>query len=254
MISRQSDGGFDVIAGDGFNLIDSSPGEADELPSGLKALTWIGDYDSRSCTWEVSNAQVAAHVGAHVGDPKIGVWFIADEPWVGGIPHCPTAPSQLRARTDLIHSIDPNAKTLVVLDANSAQESLDQLPSWKGTTDYAGIDSYICWQNDVCHYAWIDRIAGAAKTAGLALWGVIQAYGDTPDSAVMEIVNSDGSVSDGLARLPTPAELHEEFVHWRATSMLSYLVFSWTWPDGTPSLWLENHPELQNQLKLENGH
>ena len=56
-----------------------------------------------------------------------------------------------------------------------------------------------------------------------------------------------------MARLPTAGEVHEEFVHWRATSMSSYLVFSWRWPAGTPSLWLENQPLLQAQLKTENG-
>jgi hypothetical protein len=57
----------------------------------------------------------------------------------------------------------------------------------------------------------------------------------------------------GFARLPTAAEIHEEFAHWRATAMSSYLVFSWRWPDSMPSLWLENHPELQDQLAVEAG-
>jgi hypothetical protein len=248
---RQSDGGFDKQVRIGFNLIDSSPGEVADLPAGAKGLTWVGDYGRQSCTWERSDAQIASSVQAHVGDPKVGVWFISDEPWQGGTPHCPNAPAQHKARTDLIHSIDPNAKTLVVLDGNSDQESLDQLAAWKDAADYVGVNAYICWQGQDCHYEWIDRIDQEARAVGLPLWGVIQAHGDTADSQQMCIVATGGGTRCGMTRVPTPAELHEEFEHWRRTSMSSYLVFSWRWPDGTPSLWLENHPELQDQLAIE---
>jgi hypothetical protein len=30
-------------------------------------------------------------------------------------------------------------------------------------------------------------------------------------------------------------------------------VFAWRHPDGMRSLWLENHPDLQTQLALENN-
>jgi hypothetical protein len=32
-------------------------------------------------------------------------------------------------------------------------------------------------------------------------------------------------------------------------------VFSWRWPQNPdqPTFWLENHPELQAQLAIENG-
>ena len=57
----------------------------------------------------------------------------------------------------------------------------------------------------------------------------------------------------GAPRLPTASEIHQQFVHWRATAMTGYLVFAWRWPADTPSLWLENQPDLQTQLKAENG-
>jgi hypothetical protein len=253
MFFRQSNGGFDAEVADGFNLIDSGPGEVAGLSAGVKGLTWVGDYSRTGCTFDQTDAQITAAVRAHIGDPKVGVWFISDEPWQGGTAHCVNAPAQHAARTALIHSIDPNAKTLIVLDGNSDQESLDQIPAWVGSADYVGVNAYICWHGQECHYDWIDKIDQKARASKLPLWGVIQAHGDTADSQLMCVVPTGGGLQCGTTRVPTPAEIHEEFNHWRATSMLSYLVFSWRWPATDATLWLENHPEVQDQLKIENG-
>jgi hypothetical protein len=247
---RQSNGGFDVQVAHGFNLIDSTPGEVAGLPAGVKGLTWVGDYDRSACAWQQSDAQIASYVTAHKGDPKVGVWFFSDEPWQGGTPECANAPAQHKARSALIHSIDPNAKTLVVLDGNSDQLSIDQIPAWKGTADYVGMNAYMCWQGQACHYEWIDKIGQTFAAAGVPLWGVAQAFGDAPGSGQSMCTTMNGC---GIARLPTAAEIHQQFVHWRATTMTGYLVFSWRWPDTTPSLWLQNHPELQAQLAAEAG-
>jgi hypothetical protein len=255
MFFRQSNGGYDVIASKGFNLIDSTPNEVADLPAGLKGLTWVGDYDRTTCSFQQSDTQIRSAVQAHIGDPKIGVWFISDEPWQGGTPNCANAPAQHKARSDLIHSIDPNAKTLIVLDGNSDHQSIDQIPSWKGTADYIGINAYICWQGQSsCQYQWIDQLGAKFAANNVPLWGVLQAHGE-PDGQgqTMCVVTTAGGTACGQTRLPTPAEIHQQFLHWRATTMLNYLVFSWRWPDNAPSFWLQNQPTLQDQLKIENG-
>ena len=58
---------------------------------------------------------------------------------------------------------------------------------------------------------------------------------------------------DEYYKVPTPQELHEEFLHWRATRMQGYLVFAWHWPRDTPSLWLAYNRGLQAQLARENA-
>src|SRR4051794_15409799 len=73
MFFRQSNDGFDTEVADGFNLIDSVSSEVAALPSGVRGLTWVGDYDKTLCTWEVSDAQISSYVTAHKGDPKVGV-------------------------------------------------------------------------------------------------------------------------------------------------------------------------------------
>jgi hypothetical protein len=247
MYDRELDGGFSHIAAAGFNLIDSTPANVDELPVGLTGLTWVGDYDNSTCSWQLSDATLRSEVQAHAGDPRVGVWFISDEP----DPYaCPSAPAQHAARSQLIHSVDPRARTVIVVDANSAQATLGQIPSWKGTADYVGLDPYVCWQGEPCHYEWIDKIAQAATTAGLDYWAVVQSFGDPEGGGDTMCTTTNGC---GRARLPTPTELHQEFLHWRASAMTGYLVFAWRWPSGDSSLWLANHPELQAQLRLENG-
>jgi acid phosphatase len=103
-------------------------------------------------------------------------------------------------------------------------------------------------------YSWIDTLAARADQLGLPYWGVVQAFGDPAGSgASYTSLDSAGTKLTGHARLPTATELHEEFVHWRATHMLDYLVFAWRWPTSASSLWLANQPGLLSQLSAENG-
>jgi hypothetical protein len=253
MYDRQSNGGFDVIASKGFNLIDSGPGNVSDLSAGLKGMVWVGDYDNASCSWQTSDSTLTGYVNAHVGDPKVGVWFISDEP----DPYaCPNAPAQHKARTDLIHSLDPNAKVLVVLDSNSGAASKNQLALWAGKSDIFGQDPYTCYQGQLtCNLQWIDQLAAEADRVGMVpYWGVIQAFGNPPGSGYCYTgLTTTGASTCGDARLPTAQEIHAQMDRWRATSASGYLAFAWRWPSNDSSLWLANHPELQDQLKIENG-
>jgi hypothetical protein len=250
---RESDGTFDQITSHGFNLIDSSPGTLSDLSgSGMKGLTWVGDYNNSTCSWEVSDSSLTSTVTAHKGDPNVGVWFISDEPDPTA---CPNAPAQHKARTDLVHSIDPNAKVLVVLDANSGKASLDQIKLWPGSADYFGLDPYTCYQgSSSCLLSWIDTLAAEADRVSLPYWGVVQGFGNPSGSGYSYTsLDTAGNSHSGDARLPSAQEIHDQFTHWRATKMKGYLVFAWRWPSGTSSLWLQNHPELQVQLAVENA-
>jgi len=246
MYDRESGGGFATIAAAGFNLIDSGPNNLDGLDgTTMEGMVWVGDY--ANCSWEVSDATLKSYVQARVGDPRVGVWFISDEPdWT-----CPNVTQQHRDRVALIKSIDPKAKTLTVLDSNSAQASLDQLSKFKDTTDYVGLDPYVCHTNQPCAYNWIDRNAAAADALGINYWGVAQAFAD-PTVSGYQWLDAFGSQSGSL-RLPTAPEIHEQFNRWRASKATGMLTFSWRWPRDNSLLWLQNHPELQDQLRIETG-
>jgi hypothetical protein len=72
-----ADGGYDVRGdpgSDGFNLADvSSVAAADALPSGIKALIWLGDTSGLTTSFE-NTVKAAAH------DSKVYGFYVADEP------------------------------------------------------------------------------------------------------------------------------------------------------------------------------
>lgn len=209
-----SDSAVATVASYGWNLIDvGSKWAADQLRAGTRGLVWVGDYDNSACSWEVSDAALRQKVSAAIGDAKVFGYFFSDEP----NPYvCPNAPAQHRTRTELIHSIDPKKATVVVLDSNgfkgrATRDALDQLPRWKGTADYLGLDPYPCYQGSACDFSWIDRTIQAANAAGLDYWGVVQAF------------------DDSSWRWPTPAELSHMVGQWGASRETGYMTFAWTW-------------------------
>jgi hypothetical protein len=203
-----------AVSVNGWNLYDVSfKSAADALPAGTQGLIWVGDYDNRSCSWEVSDAALTTKVQGMVGDGKVFGYFFSDEP----NPYaCPGAPAQHKARSDLIHSLDPATKTVLVLDLNGfsgrdSQDSLNQLPLWRGTADYIGLDPYPCYQGSACDFTWIDRTIQAANAAGLDYWGVVQAF------------------NDSSWRWPTADELSQMLGQWAASRQTGSMTFAWTW-------------------------
>jgi hypothetical protein len=236
--------GFDDLTAVGFNYIDTNPYkyQLDALVArGLKGFVWLGGYndDPAVCNFNYDDTWVRNHIAGDathpsiVGNPGVGAYFIDDEP---NDSNCPNAPSQIKARSDLVKSLDPGKPTLMVHYENFA--------TWAGKTDILGLDHYPCSIENGCDYSKIDAEAAEADRLGIRYWGVIQAYGDGASASCG---------SSPWYRLPTPDELHQEFVHWSATNMEGYLVFAWHWPACDPSVWLANHPELQAQLALENA-
>jgi len=204
-----------AAAANGWNLIDvGSKAAADVLPRGTRGLVWVGDYDNSSCSWEISDSTVTSEVQRMVGDPKIFGYFISDEP----NPYaCPNAPAHHKARSDLIHSIDPTKPTVIVLDSNGftsmgSQDAIDQIPLWKGTASYIGLDPYVCYSwSSTCDYARIDANIAAANRAHIRYWGVVQAF------------------DDGSWRWPTAAEARRMLRQWSRSRESGYMTFAWRW-------------------------
>ncbi|HUE30192.1 MAG TPA: hypothetical protein VMR79_04920, partial [Verrucomicrobiae bacterium] len=207
----------------------SSQSSADRLPARTSGLVWVGNYDNSTCDWEVSDAALTAEITAMAGDPKVAGYDVSDEPDPFA---CPSAPAQHRARSELIHSLDPGKLTVMVADANSGQASLDQIPLWVGAADYVGLDPYPCRRNAPCDYAWIEAIIQAADRAGLSYWGVIQAF------------------ADATWRWPTPREERHMLCQWAASRQSGYMVFSWAWAGRT----LRARPRLLKVLAHFNKH
>ena len=219
-----SDSAPTAVASHGWNLLDvSSQSAADQLPGRTRGMMYMGDYDNSTCDWEVSDAELTAKVAAMAGDPKVAGYYFSDEP----DPHaCPTAPGQHRARSQLIHGLDPGKMTVMTMDSNSGHASLDQIPLWVGAADYVGLDPYPCYHGAPCKYAWINAIIEAADRAGLSYWGVVQAF------------------QDSTWRWPTAREERHMLCQWANSRESGYVVFSWTWAGQS----LSNRPRLLRVL------
>jgi hypothetical protein len=222
-----------AVVSSGWNLVDvGSQASADALPTGARGLLWVGDYDNSTCSWELRDSALVAKVSAAVGDRKVFGYFFSDEP----NPYvCPTAPSQHRARSELVHSVDPTKPTVIVLDSNgfkgrATRDALDQLPLWKGTADYVGLDPYPCYRGTACDFSWIERTIRAADAIGLNYWGVVQAF------------------SDSSWRWPTAEELSRMLEQWAASRETGYMTFAWKWAGNN----LEEEPRLLDVFKRFN--
>ena len=215
-------------ASDGWNLLDvSSKAEADSLPRGTRGLVWVGDYDNTTCSWQVSDAELESRLQGVAGDAKIAGYFFSDEP----DPYaCPDAPAQHMARSKLIHALDPGAFTVLAMDSNSGAASLRQIPLWLGAADYVALDPYPCYQGKACNYAWINAIIGAADRAGIAYWGIVQAF------------------ADATWRWPSVAEERHMLKQWASSQQAGYMTFAWHWAGHT----LRSRPGLLALLRRFN--
>jgi chitodextrinase len=220
----------------GATLIDvGSKSSADSLPAGLQGMVWLGDYDNTACGWQVSDSSLSSTVTAAKGDPKVYGWFFSDEP---NPVTCPNAPAQHKARSDLIHSIDPNTKTFVVLDSNGfsgnlTPDAINQIPLWVGSADFIGLDPYPCLVNKSCNYTFISNMIAKADATGVPYVGVLQAF--------------DGTAAGEQFRQPTASELQTMVNLWAASHEAGSAYFAWDWPAA--NWYLSAHPDLESVIQ-----
>jgi hypothetical protein len=225
-----SPSGYDHIAAAGFNLVDVGPytSSLDALtPLKVKGLVWLGDYDNATCSWERSDSTIRSQVSAVKGHPNVAGYFISDEPQLST---CPDAPAQHKARSALVKSLDPGRFTMIVLDSNNP-DSTSTYAAWRGTSDYQGLDPYLCRPDRPCDFAMIDRHIAAADAAGLRYWAVVQAF------------------ADNHWRWPTPDEESAMLQHWAGSHWEGYAAFAWQWAGHT----LDSQPGLVRALATFNS-
>jgi hypothetical protein len=223
--------GFDTVLAAGFNAVTVGAyrEELDQLAAvGLQGVVWLGSWDDSTCSFEYDEEWVTSHVEAIQGHPAILAYQITDEPKASD---CPTAPQEIRARSDLVKGIDPTNPTYVVIQASDGQ-SQHPYEKFAGTTDIMGIDIYPCSFEDGCRMEKIDQAVAALEQDGVPrYWALIQAF------------------EDDYYRMPTATELHAQFARWRSSAMEGYFVFSLNYQDDQ----LETHRDLLAALRQENA-
>jgi hypothetical protein len=235
-----SPSGFEVMAAQGFNTVMADPyrQSLDPLAArGLKGIVWLGAwYNAPTCGFERDDATVTSQVSAIAGDPAIEAYYLGDEPRVT---ECPQAPALFRRRSELVHRLDPNARTFTVIQAFENNVSHDYSP-WVGTVDVLGFDVYPCARTpSTCDFTAIDSAIAEIRRAGITkYWAVLEDF------------------QDCYYRLPTTAELRAQFDHWAKSDMGGYLVFSWNYQSSDKTCTgtsLDLYPENLAVLKYENA-
>lgn len=203
--------GVDGFVGVGFDtvLVGADRAALDDLQAaGLKAVVWLGEYHRTAhCDFEFSDVQVTEMVSGVAGHPAVAAYYLADEPSIARTEACPSAPEDLKRRSDLVHSLDASATTFVTLTTWDGVEAFP-FSYWVGTVDVFGLVVFPCFQGS-CDFSLIDQAVAEASRVGLGeYWAVIQDF------------------SDSWYDLPTPDQVAEQFRRWSTSPMTGYLVFA----------------------------
>ena len=157
-----------------FNLADvGSVSDLASLPSGVKALVWLGLCDG------VDAAFVDA-VRPFVSDPRVFGFYLLDEPDPTGqwAPLCTAA--NLMAEADWIHANVPGAHTFIVLmnlDTSTAPTYAGTYTPENSHIDLYGIDPYPCrTETNGCDYSMITKAVAAAETSGIPVDRIVPVY------------------------------------------------------------------------------
>jgi hypothetical protein len=193
--------------------------------AGLKALIWLGNYrndkdPAPNCRWNTPNVTLKKQIRMVKNHPATFAYFIADEPHVGA---CTKSPKQIRARHNLIRSLDPNTDHKTVITENQ----MEDYPALANTTDVMGLVGYPCSIAKGCRRsAVLDRIAWADIAGVRHYWSMPQIDGDT------------------YYRVPTPSELKQIYAWWRVPWSRQEGSLTFLWNGCSSCDGLANHREL----------
>ena len=212
----------------GFTVVDASPSTLDQVGPQQRALVWLGGYDNRRCRPSVDDAEIQAWFAtrALADSPKVAGYLLADEPNTART--CPTAPTDLRRRSALVRTLDPDR-------AHPTYATIDdpaQFVAFRDSVDVIATDPYPCRQNAACDWSLIPRRIASLRAAGI-----------THYVALLQLF------ADDQWRWPTPAELTTMITQWQHSDWQGQLTFSWEYADGR----LLDHPELLAILRRFNA-
>ncbi len=253
----------------GFNLFDvggstKNPSGVNTiingLPSGAKALVWVGNLDNTDCTPAFSYGQFTAQVDALKNNPRVFGYYLSDEPHPSV---CPSAASDIKSRADYIHVNAPSQKSfIVILDGSNMCGSnlgceYTALNPAHTNVDYFGIDPY------PCHYAADGVTAVPCDNSQITARVNSAISSGIPASAIVPTFQVFGQAgrTDGKSiyyRMPTSTELSSMLSAW--ANLVPQPAFDYAYSFGVqcssscpaPQA-IANHPEIQAIIEAHNN-
>jgi hypothetical protein len=228
----------------GFNLADvSTPSQLDLLPDGVKALVWVGLCNG-------TDPAFTQLVASFNGSPKVFGYYLMDDPDPTGryAPRC--AVKHLRAESDWIHAMTPNAKTFVVLMnlGRSRQPLFDRAYRPEEThIDLFGISPYPCRSElGGCDFEMIFRYVAAAEAAGIPRAQMVPTYQTFGGGSWR---NDTG----GRYQLPSASQMRELLARWDQLLVSPAFDYAYSWGAQRDDEALENAPDLKRLMAIRNA-
>ena len=217
---------------DGFNLADiSSASELRELPSGVKALVWLGMTGGVTASFQ-------AAVKSFAGDSQVYGFYLADEP----SPSAVTA-ANLKAESDWIHANYPGAKTFIV-EENASGNLTPQYYYTPANTDadLFGLDPYPVQTNVPNDYDLniIPLAVQAAKSIGI------------PQKDLVPVYQAFGGGSYTTYTVPTAAQEQQILSEWGSVLPNPAFDYAYSWGAQDGDSALSGDPALQQVFAAHN--
>ena len=218
---------------DGFNLADiGSASELSELPSGVKALAYLGMTGGATASFQ-------AAVEPFIGSSQVYCFHLADVP----SPSATTA-ANLKAESDWIHAHDPGARTFIV-EENASGNLTPQYYYTPANTDVDlfGLDPYPVHTNVPNNYD-LNIIPLAVQEA--------EAIG-IPQKDLIPVYQAFGGGSYTTYILPTAAQEQQILSEWGSVLPNPAFDYAYSWGVQVGDTALSNYSPLQQVFTAHNA-
>ncbi len=196
----------------GFTLFDtgSSPSVVGALPSGVKAMVWLGQKCPTPAT-----AEFRATVDRLASSPKVFGYYLSDEPHIAD---CPGGPAALATRTAYIKKASAGRqKTFIVL---SKTEDYQPFRPYFSGVNMIGLDPYPCSvAHPDCAPGKIDEKVKPALSIGIPRFRLVPVYQAFGQSAA----------ADDYYRLPTADQMRTMLARWAALLPNPPMDYTYGW-------------------------
>jgi Phosphoesterase family/Bacterial Ig-like domain len=218
---------------DGFNLADvSSASQLSELPSGVKALAWLGMTDGVTAAFKSA-------VESFARSSQVYGFYLADEP----SPSATTA-ANFKAESDWIHAYFPGAKTFIIEQDSSSELT----PSFYYTPanthiDLFGLDPYPVNSNLPGGFdlSVIPLAVQAAEAVGI------------PQQDLVPVYQAFGGGGYSQWTVPTPTQEQQILSTWGSVLPNPAFDYAYSWGVQVGDTALSTDPGLQQVFAAHNA-